>query len=63
MPVTGDLLTIGGALLTGGALFGGFAMIVRRTDAKLEEHLKSCALYQRDVLDRLARIETLLEKG
>lgn len=55
-----ELLTIGGALLTGGVAFGGVLAIVRRVDVRLEAHVLSDDKYQREVIDRLARIETIL---
>lgn len=62
MPDLRDLLTLGGALLAGGISFGGLAVIVRKTDQKLDKHIDADERYQREVIDRLARIETLLEE-
>lgn len=55
-----ELLTIGGALLSGGVAFGGVAMLVRKTDAKLEQHVERDDKFSREIIDRLARIETIL---
>lgn len=60
MPELGDVLTLGGALLTGGVALGGFATILKRTDAKLEKHIANDEKHAREVIDRLARIETIL---
>lgn len=65
----GALLTIGGALTSGGAAFGGAIAALNGTrkrvatiEALLAEHAKADAEHQRDVIDRLARIETKLER-
>ena len=56
----GDLITLGGALLAGGVAFGGVATLVKKADSKLERHMASDEKHARDVIDRLARIETIL---
>ena len=60
MPEISDLLTLGGALLTGGVAIGGFTIILRSTHATLEEHIEKDEKHAREVIDRLARIETIL---
>lgn len=60
MPEIGDVLTLSGALLAGGAGFGGFAMLLRRTDVRLEKHIDADEKHALEVIDRLARIETIL---
>lgn len=62
MPAIGDLMTLGGALLTGGVAFGGLAVLVKQMSTRLTKHIESDEVLTREVIDRLARIETLLEK-
>lgn len=65
----GVLLTLGGILLTGGAAWGGAKTALNGTRKRVEEirdglaeHTKQDAQVQREILDRLIRIETRLEE-
>lgn len=63
------LLALGGALVSGGAAWGGARAALNGTRRRVEEirnelvkHVEADAEIQRDVLDRLIRIETKLER-
>jgi len=60
MPELVDLLKLGGALLAGGVAFGSFAALLRQVSRQLAAHIVSDDEIARDVIDRLARIETIL---
>lgn len=62
------LLSLGIALLTGGCAFGGARAAlngtrerVRRVEEKLDGHAEADVLVQREIIDRLSRIEGKLE--
>lgn len=64
----GVLISLGGILVTGGAAWGGAKVALNGTRKRVEElhaelrsHAESDAKVQREVLDRLIRIETQLE--
>ena len=57
------LVALGGALASGGAVFGGVVAAVKRIgglERSLQRHLEADERHQREVIDRLARIETKL---
>jgi hypothetical protein len=65
----GELLTAGSILLSGGAAFGGAVAALNGTrkrvagiETTLADHVKADETHQRDVIDRLARIETKLDQ-
>lgn len=67
-PELGVLLALGGTLVTAGAAWGGAKVALNGTRRRVEElhaelrsHTESDAKVQREVLDRLIRIETKLE--
>lgn len=68
MEDAGILLAICAALLSGGSAFGGALTALNGTrkrvthiEAILANHVAEDATHQREVIDRLARIETKLE--
>lgn len=56
----GVILTVGGALLAGGAAYGAVRQAVSAMARQLAEHVKADEVYQRDTIARLTRIETIL---
>jgi hypothetical protein len=58
----GVLITLGGLLLTAGAAWGGARTALKELHTQFAEHTKADATHQREVLDRLIRIETKLEQ-
>lgn len=56
----GIVLTIGGALLAGGAAFGAVQFALSSLAKQVSEHVKNDERHQSVVIDRLARIETIL---
>lgn len=55
------LLALSGILVTGGAAWGGASAALRGLRKQFDEHTQSDNELQRDILDRLIRIETKLE--
>ncbi|HVJ30914.1 MAG TPA: hypothetical protein VNA66_11450 [Gammaproteobacteria bacterium] len=54
------MLTVCGALLAGGAAFGAVQFALSALSKQVSEHVKSDEKHQAVVIDRLARIETIL---
>lgn len=54
------MLTVCGALLAGGAAFGAVQFALSSLARQVREHVKSDERHQNIVIDRLARIETIL---